>query len=463
MRDQEAYQQRLHLAEEGDLESQLYVGVSLCEDATNTTAFSKGLSLLQKAARTDGQAQYILAKVHLKKLHDETHWNEYMTQSANNGYAPAQFDLGQHYHMGVIFKQDAAKAVQWYQKAAVQNHPMAIHNLGRIYFNGLDSVPKDAEKGYQYFAKGAELNFHQSHTALGELYWKGLYVSQNIDMAIACFKRGALCNSPEAYRILGIVYNDPSIPQYDEDLAFSAMHKAMDLGDLLATYGIARMYYDGDGCDMDYQMALNYYAMAANAGLGYACVDVADMFVKGEGCVQNLDEAERWLQKAIALGEYRAGKILSIVQEMNPCSRRRTAPALQAGGNGNSVGYSLGRSTMTGDAAREQQEQLVAQHQKAKRDEAMKYARARTDDNSWSDNEMGIVFNAQGDIVQYMDTDLGIIFGADGGPAFVDSDTGIMYDTNGGGVTFYEKTLDMHHNFGKDDTSVHLGDFTVKI
>ena len=52
------------------------------------------------------------------------------------------------YYAGLGIPQDYGKAVQWYQKAAEQGHPLAQFGLGAMYAGG-QGVPKDRAKAEQ--------------------------------------------------------------------------------------------------------------------------------------------------------------------------------------------------------------------------------------------------------------------------------------------------------------------------
>jgi S1-C subfamily serine protease len=67
-------------------------------------------------------------------------------KAAEQGFAPAQVDLGAMYHNGDGVLKDSAEAVKWFRKAADQGDSSAQSNLGVMYFNGI-GVPKDALEG----------------------------------------------------------------------------------------------------------------------------------------------------------------------------------------------------------------------------------------------------------------------------------------------------------------------------
>jgi len=53
---------------------------------------------------------------------------------AASGDADAQFNLGQAYKLGRGVTADQAQAVDWFRKAAAQNHPQAIDNYALALF-----------------------------------------------------------------------------------------------------------------------------------------------------------------------------------------------------------------------------------------------------------------------------------------------------------------------------------------
>ena len=65
-----------------------------------------------------------------------------MRPFAEQGAAPAQFNLGVMYDAGKGVPQDYAEAVKWYRKAAAQGDAVAQTNLGVMYGNG-QGVPQD--------------------------------------------------------------------------------------------------------------------------------------------------------------------------------------------------------------------------------------------------------------------------------------------------------------------------------
>jgi hypothetical protein len=97
---------------------------------------------------------------------------ETLRKDAEQGNAPAQFNLGWMHEYGEGVPKDSAKAVEWYRKAAEQGHAKAQSNLGVMYAKG-DGVPKDSAKAVQWWRKAAEQGYAAAQNGLGVMYAKG--------------------------------------------------------------------------------------------------------------------------------------------------------------------------------------------------------------------------------------------------------------------------------------------------
>ena len=87
-------------------------------------AFSQ--TLQEKAESGDMVAQYEYAKLLSGKLipteEDLSEAFKWLTLSAEQGYAPAQCNLGDCYFKGQGTRQNYEKAVYWFKKSAVQGN-----------------------------------------------------------------------------------------------------------------------------------------------------------------------------------------------------------------------------------------------------------------------------------------------------------------------------------------------------
>jgi len=70
--------------------------------------------------------------------------------AAEQGLAPAQFNLGVLFDEGTGVPEDDSQAASWYRRAAEQGHPDAQLNLGILYAIG-SGVGQDPVLAHQWF------------------------------------------------------------------------------------------------------------------------------------------------------------------------------------------------------------------------------------------------------------------------------------------------------------------------
>ena len=84
----------------------------------------------------------------------------------SNGYAEAQYTLGQLYYEGEIVAKDEAKAVMWFTQAAEQAHSDAQCDLGFCYLTG-QGVVCNAKAAILWFMKSAEQDNSRAQHNIG--------------------------------------------------------------------------------------------------------------------------------------------------------------------------------------------------------------------------------------------------------------------------------------------------------
>ena len=86
-----------------------------------------------------------------------------MTEAAEQGHAPAQFNLGVMYDAGRGgLPQSDALAVEWYRKAADQGHAPAQCSLGLMYAEGRGGLPQDLTEALRWLRKAHAQGFEQA-------------------------------------------------------------------------------------------------------------------------------------------------------------------------------------------------------------------------------------------------------------------------------------------------------------
>jgi len=144
---------------------------------TKTEDSDSNMILIRKAAEMgDAEAQYALSSAYLighggvsKDGEQAVKW---LRMSADQGFPPAQYDLGLVYWEGAMVPQDFSQAVVWMQKAAVSGFVWAQYNLGIAYKVG-NGVGQDFPEALKWFQEAADQGFAPAQFEVGLAYGKG--------------------------------------------------------------------------------------------------------------------------------------------------------------------------------------------------------------------------------------------------------------------------------------------------
>lgn len=114
----------------------------------------------------------------------------WFSKAAEQGYAPAQTNLGDMHLLGFGTPQDYAAAVSWYSKAAEQGYARAQMNLGRMYERGR-GVPQDYAVAVSWYSKAVEQGYAPAQINLGFMYKEGHGVPQDYAVALNLYSKAA--------------------------------------------------------------------------------------------------------------------------------------------------------------------------------------------------------------------------------------------------------------------------------
>ena len=154
---------------------------------------------------------------------------EWYQKAANQGHAPAQYNLGVMYKNGYNVTKDDARALEWYQKSANQGYAPAQNSLGLSYSFG-SGVTRDETKALEWYQKSANQGYAPAQCNLGNMYLFGHGVAKDYAKALDLFK------------------------------------KAINQGEPLSQVYMGYMYENGWGVTKDYTKAIELYQKAINDG-----------------------------------------------------------------------------------------------------------------------------------------------------------------------------------------------------
>ncbi|GEM_PF-2256560 len=108
--------------------------------------------------------------------------------------AEACFELGQWY----IKVQNWRQTYDWYQKAAVQQHKLALFNLGVLCSQGYGLEVPDFKQAFEWFEQAAQQHDVIAQCVVGIFYEHGIGVAENSQQAGYWFELAAQQGSPLA-------------------------------------------------------------------------------------------------------------------------------------------------------------------------------------------------------------------------------------------------------------------------
>lgn len=230
----------------GNAEAQRHLGVLLLDGKTGQvkTAIvekdeTKALDLFHKAAaQGDARAMYYIGLMYGRRPGGLAHKDkdgktafDWYRMAAEKGDSDAQAEMGDAYDPEAVpgsvpVARDAAKAVEWYEKAGAQGHIRAALLVAHMYLDGR-GVKQDYAQAQKWFREvdsvdigivdGAQIYVDAVVDAklhIGLMYQKGLGVEKDQREALRWFRRAAAFWSPDALYLLGQAYETgDGVPQ----------------------------------------------------------------------------------------------------------------------------------------------------------------------------------------------------------------------------------------------------------
>ncbi len=216
---------------------------------------------------------------------------EKATRQALEGKLEDQMNLAYMYLYGTNgVQQDFNKAFEYYQMAAKQNDPIALNNLGSLYFNGI-GVEKDNKTALALFKKAADLGNDNAATNLAFIYLKGgVKDPVRNKIAMDLFKKAAQSGNNVAKFMLGYAYYIGFVYQQNFDQAFNLVKSAANGDSNIdeAQIVLAEMYLNGKGTVQNYTKGIVAYRAAVNQGNSEAYMKLAKIYQEGKITPQNL-------------------------------------------------------------------------------------------------------------------------------------------------------------------------------
>lgn len=231
-------------------------------------------------APADAQDNDDLAALLVRQIYVEGRYDEAAAAAlplAEAGVARAQLLMGFFHENGLGVPADPAQAVAWYEKAAAQGQPQAIHNLARSHEMGELGLTQDKARARALYTQAAALDFGASLHNLGRMWLWGEGGPADPAIGRALLERAVALGHPEAIADLAYVLaTGDGLP--------ADLPRARELYELAAAHRIdwaerdfAEMLELGEGGPVDLARAQDYYLRAARQGYAMAGMDLAEL------------------------------------------------------------------------------------------------------------------------------------------------------------------------------------------
>jgi TPR repeat protein len=226
---------------------------------------------------------------------------KWIKASAENGYAPAQTEMGYQHRIGKFVQRDDYEGLRWYKLAADQGDVNAIYNIGNIYEAG-EGASKNPAIAAEWYLKAAKGGNDSAQLKAGLYYELGTGVAKNMTEAIKWYKAAAEQGDTTAFYNLGLVYEFGKSVPVDLTEALRYYSLSSEKGNIDAKVKLAKMYRDGKGREKDPASAFKLMMEAALAGDAEAQNEVGVMTELGIGTAKDELGARQWYVKSADQG-----------------------------------------------------------------------------------------------------------------------------------------------------------------
>lgn len=219
---------------------------------------------------------------------------------ADEGLAPALYNLGVMFEHGRGMAVDYRRAAAWYRRAARRREPAAMVNLARLLFEGR-GIERDEGEAVRLLEEAASLGSAPAQFNLGVVFLRGMGTAVDIEEAAVWFEMAAEAGHPRAAYNLAVLYQrgDGIEKNLQEAARFYGI--AAGAGDALSHYALALLPATGG-------KAVEHLRIAARAGVTLAQNRLAIMLARGDGVRRDRETALMWFQVAAGMGAENAAR-----------------------------------------------------------------------------------------------------------------------------------------------------------
>lgn len=292
-----------NLAQQGDYEAQLYLGLSYCTGYGGEQDYKKAIKWLRKATNGgNAVAQYALAVCYDNALGVKEDWKiatELYHKAAEQGLVEAQCD----YAIACVWKnKDRSEASKWLNLAAEQYYARAMYALG--WFAGQNS--REFEDAMYWMEMAAfDYEYPMAGSALANIYLSNIASFRDEELGILLLKD--LCKNDDAVALyyLACCYAQGNGVEPDYEKAFELLKRSVAKNHAPALTEMGTIYLSGSiafDITQDLSKAMEFFLEAADQGYPPAQYYISQMYYNGLGVKKSKYKGNKWLNKAYKQG-----------------------------------------------------------------------------------------------------------------------------------------------------------------
>ena len=269
------------------------------------------------------------------KLEDTNKALDFLIKGAEHNEKDCLYLLGYLYDplcmkIGInedIVKEDKQSAVQWYKKAIALGHTDAMFHCANLLLDGDDKTNQSVDLALTYLVRAGNLGHSDAMETLMNEYYFGYNSQRSVEKALywanKLYKISESVHYLQASALIGIIYYEQK--KYDEAFPYlKTASERIDWKNPPPSYIyllLGESYYFGDGVNVDYKSAVQYYTTyikefeESNSGTEsdaiYVYKKLGLMYENGLGVAQNNSNSFKFYRKAANFGDKNAEKMVA--------------------------------------------------------------------------------------------------------------------------------------------------------
>ncbi len=342
----EAYPELKKLAEQGNGRA-IYFMIQYCDGLGRHEANKADCHYWCKKAKENGHPLAMLNYAFHAGLSDAEkteslrQYAPLVEQLAENGDPISQWEIGVLYQNPFdALPRDDKKGFEWIKKAAEAGCVQAQAKLAALYENGT-GVEVDLHEAFKWTKLAAESGAAVSMQRLADVYWFGessklgkvAGIEEDEAEAGKWYEKAADAGFPWSMFQMGVFcLSGQGTVSQDSRRGFQYLKKAAELADKynhryksLVHLWLGRCYRDGEGTDQDLQLAKTHLIKAADKEVN-AQLELGQLHKYG---LNDYAEARKWFQKAADQGNIEAKKELGWLYKNGEGVNQNFSKALQ--------------------------------------------------------------------------------------------------------------------------------------